>query len=177
MQKLGPVVEDLFELLVDQGVGKEVIAGLGGHGPVEQGIDGKTDETGWLMAGDVLIRLGRRGHDAVEQPQELLERAYLWLTERGQVLVAPGFLEHGVGLGMQRRVGMDQVPQLGNGGHQRPRLLGHVVLDPPDPALDMGAIAGDPATGTGLVQSGFHCLVHGSLSSADVHAHNPRLEH
>ncbi|MNQ97219.1 hypothetical protein D3C85_1128550 [compost metagenome] len=100
MQKLRPVIEDLLELLVHQGVGEEVIAGAGRHGPVEQGVDGKADEAGGLVSGDVLIGLRGRGHDTVEQGQELVEALYLDLAERGQVLMAPGLPEHGIGLGV-----------------------------------------------------------------------------
>ncbi|ATP11333.1 uncharacterized protein Asalp_42640 [Aeromonas salmonicida subsp. pectinolytica 34mel] len=41
----------------------------------------------------------------------------------------------------------------------------------------MSTVPGYPAAGARLVQSGFNCLVHESISASDVHAHNPRLEH
>lgn len=78
------------------------------------------------------------------------------------MLVAPGLREHGVGLDVQRRIGMDQIPQLGDGGHQRPRLPGDVLLQPRDPALDVDLILRHPATGAGPVQTGFNGLVHDS---------------
>ncbi|MNE29431.1 hypothetical protein D3C80_1229130 [compost metagenome] len=182
LQKLRPVAEDLLELLIDQGVGKEQVAGAGRHGPVEQGVDGEADEPGGGLARDILIGLGRRGHDAVEQDQEVVEALQLDLSERRQVLVTPGLPEHGVGLGVQQGIRPDQILQLGDGGHQRPRLLRHIQLEPFDPACDVGLILWHPATGAGLVQSGFNGLVHDSsprivstprIHGLSIHADEP----
>jgi hypothetical protein len=43
-QELVPSVEDLFEHLVDLRVLEDHVPGPGGHGPVEEGVDGHSDE-------------------------------------------------------------------------------------------------------------------------------------
>lgn len=163
LQEVGPVTEDLAQLLVHQRIGKEVVPGGRRHGPVEQGIDGESDQPGGLLGLHILIGFRGRGHDAVEQLQELIEAAHLDLTERRAVLVLPRLVKHPLCLLMQERILLHQRLQSGDRGHQRARLAGDRLTQPLYPARHMGLIPGDPATGMGMGGTRIHCLVHRSL--------------
>ncbi len=113
--------------------------------------------------GDHAVIVRGRGHDAVEQLQELIEAAHLDLTERRAVLVLPRLVKHPLGLLMQERILLHQRLQSGDRGHQRARLAGDRLTQPLYPARHMGLIPGDPATGMGMGVTRIHCLVHRSL--------------
>ena len=99
-EKLAPVVEDFPELVVHGIIEVGGVAVGGGHGPVENSVDGEPDES-------ALVVLGRLRHDGVQEPKHLLVVLDLRLTRR--IRPERNLFEHEVEKHHELRVVLDGI--------------------------------------------------------------------
>ena len=111
LQERTPDVQDLLDHVVDLGVEVGHKATGRAHGPVEDGVDGQSDETHAILP--LTVRRGRH-EDVVERLQHVLVVADLGLATELLVVTAMlgDFLEHGLEEHVEARVGLDDLLEL-----------------------------------------------------------------
>ena len=111
LQECTPDVQDLLDHVVDLGVEVGHIATGRTHGPVEDGVDGQSDEAHAVLP--LAIRRGRH-EDVVQRLQHVTVVADLWVAADLLVVTAVlrDFLEHGLEEHEEARVGLNNMLEL-----------------------------------------------------------------
>lgn len=111
LQECTPDVQDLLDHMVDLGVEVGHKTTRRAHRPVEDGVDGQSDEAHAVLP--LTVRRGRH-EDVVQRLQHVTVVADLWVAAELLVVTAVlrDFLEHGLEEHEEARVGLDDMLEL-----------------------------------------------------------------